>query len=250
MRPATSRFLLAGLILSAASPARPAEAPWTSLLPTKLAAIAKRLVDTGKCPCRCGNYLPGSTQAPTCFGCSVGKAEVSRIVEGLAAGQSRGDVLLEVGEPLLISVFADYADPGLRETWERVVRIAAQRGLHRVVLRTPARTDGARRAVALAEFARDHGRFFEMQRILIDHDGPWDPPSLSGLVERIGLSSGDAERYLGTADVGRQIHKDRQHAELDGIHLFPTIVIQNEIVADSEAAIRRGIQRALLDDSM
>jgi hypothetical protein len=232
------------------STVQPAGDPWTSLLPDSLAAVAKRFIDTGKCPCRCGNYLPGSTRARACFGCSVGKAEVSRVVEGLAAGVSRGEVLLALGEPVLINVFADYTDAGLGGTWRRIERIAAENGLHRIVLRTPARTEEARLAVAVCEFARTRGRFFEMQRVLIDHAGPWDARSLAALVERVDLSPRAAARYLTTADVAAQVNKDNQHAALDGITSFPAVEIENQVVENSDDAVRRAIRRVLHEDRM
>ncbi|MEE9269440.1 MAG: hypothetical protein V3V49_04180 [Candidatus Krumholzibacteria bacterium] len=250
MRSAPIRLLAIGLLLSVASPVQPGGNQWTSLLPDSLAAVATRFIDQGKCPCRCGNYLPGSTRAPTCFGCSVGKAEVSRVAEGLAAGIPRGDVLLVLSEPVLINVFADYADAGLRETWQRVARIAAENGLHRIVLRTPARTEAARRAVAIGEFARTRGRFFDMQRVLIDHDGPWDVRTLVALVERVGLSPRAAKRYVKAADVSAQVNKDRQHAALAGIASYPTVEIENTIVENSDDALRRKIRRVLYEDSM
>ena len=242
-------LLLAGLVLAAVPSVAAAEDPWARL-PDSLAVVAKRLIDDGKCPCRCGNYLPGSSRAQACFGCSVGKAEVSRLIHTLAAGESSGNALLVLGEPVLINVFADYTDLGLRAMWRLVHRVAAENDLHRIVLRTPARTEPARWAVALVEFARTRGLFFEMQRFVINYDGPWNPKALSALAERAGLPRAAARRYLKTADVGPQIAKDRQHAAIEGIEAFPVIVINNQVVENSARSVREAIRRVLLDDSL
>ena len=75
--------------------------------------FAAKIISDHLCPCGCGNFLPGSSKARTCFGCSVGKAEVARLDEGLAADRSRVDLLLELQESVIIDVFADYSDHGL-----------------------------------------------------------------------------------------------------------------------------------------
>ena len=105
-------------------------------------------------------------------------------------------------------------------------------------------------AVALVEFARTRGLFFEMQRFVINYDGPWNPKALSALAERAGLPRAAARRYLKTADVGPQIAKDRQHAAIEGIEAFPVIVINNQVVENSARSVREAIRRVLLDDSL
>ena len=80
-------------------------------LSAKDSAFVRNTVNTTLCPCGCGNYLPGSINKPVCFGCSVGKAEIARMEEGLATGHSRGEMLMQIRESIIIDVFADYSDP-------------------------------------------------------------------------------------------------------------------------------------------
>ena len=144
----------------------------------------ERLAAGAFCVCGCGTHLPGSRHAPTCFGCSVGKADLAFIRESLASGRTPQEIMLELTDPILVEVFADYDDAGLPAIWELAQRVATELNHHRVVLRTRARTASAQRAVALAECSRLDGFFASMQRILIHHGGPWDEDTLLRLAER------------------------------------------------------------------
>lgn len=221
-----------------------------SALTAKDSAFVKNTINTSLCPCGCGNNLPGSDSSPVCFGCSVGKAEIARLEEGLATGHSRAELLIRSQEQIIIDVFSDYSDSKLSATWDRALRAAAETGQHRVVLRTPGRTEIARRAVAAAECARLQGRFAEMQRALIDHRGPWDVAALADMAERIGMDRGRVMTCIMSVDIHPQILKDREHAANRSIHRYPTITINREKVIDQEAAMRRVIRRLLSDDSL
>ena len=74
---------------------------------------AGQLIAAGDCRCGCGNALPGSPREPACFGCSVGRAEVSFIEESLARGMAPREVLLALQQPVLVEVFGNYTDPEL-----------------------------------------------------------------------------------------------------------------------------------------
>ena len=96
----------------------------------------ERLAAGAFCVCGCGNHLPGSSHAPVCFGCSVGKADLAFIREALAAGRTPEQILLELADPILVEVFADYDDERLPAIWERARRVTGELGHHRVVLRS------------------------------------------------------------------------------------------------------------------
>ena len=115
----------------------------------------------------------------SCFGCSVGKAEVTFIRESLASGRSLSEILIALRELVLVEVFADYTDPRLSEIWQRARRVARDLGQHRVVLRAPGFGENARRALAMAECARGSGQFTRVQSALIAHPGPWDEASVT-----------------------------------------------------------------------
>lgn len=217
----------------------------------KVASDVGKLAAGAYCACSCGNHLPGSHHAPTCFGCSVGKADLAFIRESLATGRPRREILLELTDPILVEVFADYDDARLPALWERAQRVATELHHRRVVLRTPARTGHAQRAVALAECARLDGFFTSMQRSLIHHDGPWDQDSLLRLAERESNRS-EAKRStealrscLASVNVKPQIDKDRDHAKQRGIGDVPAIFVNQKRVDNSEPALRRAIQEAL-----
>jgi 2-hydroxychromene-2-carboxylate isomerase len=212
--------------------------------------VAREIMAGRHCPCGCGRYLPGSASQPACFGCSVGKSDVTRILEGLAAGRERIDIAFELGQPVLVDVFADYTDDKLPDTWERASRVARSFNQHRVVLRTPGDTRAAQRAVRLAECARVHGRFTVVQRALIRHEGPWDVETLADIASGYGLDADEVRRCLRDLDVTAQLGKDREHAELRGIRSFPAVSVNGEFVADSEDALRRLIETILRDGSI
>ncbi len=218
------------------------------------AAEVERLVAGAFCACGCGNHLPGSPHAPACFGCSVGVADLAFIRESLAAGRAPREILLALADPILVEVFADYGDEQLAATWERAQRVAGELHHHRVVLRTQARSVGARRAVALAECARLGGAFASMQRALIHYGGPWDEDSLLRLAERVEArtaSTLDSMRScLGAVNVEPQIDKDRNHASARGVGDELAVFVNREPVEDTDAALRRAIESALLAGSV
>ncbi len=209
------------------------------------AAKVERLVAGAFCACGCGNHLPGSPHAPVCFGCSVGRADLAFIQQELASGRTPTEILLELADPVLVEIFADYDDERLAEIWERARRVAGELHNHRVVLRTQARSAGARRAVALAECARLEGSFASMQRALIRHGGPWDEDSLLRLAERKGLDLASMRSCLAAVDVQPQIDKDRDQAGERGIGDRPALFVNREPVDDSDAALHRAIQSAI-----
>ncbi len=210
----------------------------------------RRLVADQLCPCGCGNHLPGSTKGRACFGCSVGKAEVTFIREGLAAGREPAQILLDLQDPVLVEVFADYGDPTLPQTWERAKRAADAFDQHRVVLRAPVRSPAARRALALAECARAAGRFTPLQQALIRHPGPWDEDALVRIAVEQGLSGDRARGCLQRIDVTDQVAKDRGHAAERGIRSFPTVTVNRRVTSDTDAALRDAIRRVLLEESL
>lgn len=221
-----------------------------SALTAKDSAFVKRIINTTLCPCGCGNNLPGSVNSPVCFGCSVGKSEIARLEEGLATGHARAELMIQMQEVIIIDVFSDYSDPKLRDTWNRALRVAAETGQHRVVLRTPGRTEIARRAVAAAECARLQGRFAEMQRTLIDHRGPWDVATLADMAASIGMDRDEMMTCIMSVDIHPQIQKDRQHAINRSIQRYPTITINLEMVDHQEEVLLRTIRKLLSKGSL
>jgi hypothetical protein len=208
-------------------------------------AFMQRAVDNHDCPCGCGNQLPGSTGGRACFGCSVGKAEVSRLQEGLARGDSRTALLLAMESDVLVDVFADYSDRNLPRVWAMVRKAAEAAQIGRVVLRTPGRTRGDRRAVALVECARDQGMFSRMQERFVKHTGPWDDISLLRIAADEGLDTTLAFDCLQLKDVQQQVAKDRQHATQRNLHRFPAVSVDRTSVRASEAALREALREAV-----
>ena len=143
-----------------------------------------------------------------------------------------------------MEVFADYDDERLLAIWERARRVAGELDHHRVVLRTRARSLGARRAVALAECARLEGSFASMQRALIRYGGPWDENALLRLAEGEGLDPSFMRSCLADVDVGPQIDKDRVHAGERGVGERPALFVNRKPSDDSEASLRRAIKSA------
>jgi hypothetical protein len=212
----------------------------------RAAPAARELIAAGRCHCGCGNTLPGSSHAPECFGCSVGRAEVSFIAESLERGVAPREILLALQQPVLVEVFGNYTDPDLPRVWSRARHAAAQESHHRVVLRAPAHRKGERRAVRFAECAREVGRFGAVRDALIEHAGPWDRETLFALAEREGLPRPVAEACLERLDVRRQLERDREHAKLRGISSLPAVAVDRERVPDDPAALRAALRRALV----
>jgi len=247
----TVRLGLSLLALSlVSSAARPGEAPGDAASPRSQEETLRRLVANQFCPCGCGSQLPGSTKSPACFGCSVGKAEVTFIRESLAAGRAPGQILLDLQDPVLIEVFADYGDPALPKTWERAKRAADAFDQHRVVLRPPVRSPAARRALALSECARAAGRFTPVQQALIRHPGPWDEHALVRIAVEQGLSGDRTRSCLQRIDLTGQVAKDRDHASERSISSFPTVTVNRSVSSDTDSALRDAIRRVLLEESL
>ncbi len=212
--------------------------------------IARDLIAQGRCHCGCGRSLPNSPGRPACFGCSVGKAEITYILESLAAGRSANQILLDLQEPVLVEVFADYTDPELPETWQRARRAADEAHQHRVVLRTPGLSAEGRRALELAECGRERGQFSQLQAALIEHRAPWDDATLLELAGQAGLSPGALRACLERIDVEAQLAKDREHVSLRNIEAFPALCVNRKLVPNTGSALRAAIRRALLEGSI
>ena len=206
------------------------------------------IINDRKCPCQCGNYLPGSKKQPACFGCSVGKGDVSRVLEGLEQGRTPVDLMFLLDEPVLVNVFADYTNHAVSAVWERAMRAAEANGMHRVVLRPTCRTENAHRAMTVAESARDQRKFTRMNDALIKHNGPWDTETLVALAEGIGLDGDAVRERMATIDINPMVRKNRQHADQRGIEEFPAVYVNRERVADSEQALTEAIREVLMSD--
>ncbi len=239
-----TRGLIAAVLVMGVAGFRAAEAN------DPIAAEVARLVAGASCRCGCGNHMPGGPHAPVCFGCSVGRADLAFIAEGLAAGRSAKEILLELADPILVEVFADYDDVRLPAIWARARRVTDALHHHRVVLRTQALSAGAQRAVALAECARQERSFAPLQRALIRHAGPWDEGSLLALAAREGLDLAAMRSCLAAVDVRAQIEKDRDHARERGVANRPALFVNGKPVDDSDAALRRAILSAIRADSV
>lgn len=214
---------------------------------------AEQLITKGACPCGCGSALPGSGRATSCFGCSVGKAEVTFIRESLASGRPLAEILIALRERVLVEVFADYTEPGLSLVWQRVRRVADELGQHRVVLRTPGFSTDARRTLAIAECARGTGSFTRLQSALIAHTGPWDEASVLTLALAVMPKAWtlDSLRHCAAnADLSAQIERDRSHAKERGIRAFPAVSVNREPIPSSAESMRRAIRAAVREGSI
>lgn len=207
-----------------------------------------QLIDDTLCPCQCGNFLPGSSRSPACFGCSVGKAMVSRILEASAKGRPLSEILLNSTDPVLVDIFADYTDPRLQKIWQDATRAAEESGgTVVVVVRTPAHTPASRRVLQLLDCARASGRFDAVHTALIHHRGDFGRETLIRLGAKQGLDTQALESCMARPDsLDTQIEKDRQHAEERGLRLFPAVTVDRRPVPADYSSIRRAIQKALL----
>lgn len=209
-------------------------------------AIAQSILSERYCPCGCGNFLPGSPNSPACFGCSVGKAEVSRVRERLAAGRIPEDIIKELNERVLVDVFSDYTEDGLPEIWDRAKRVSSEYDQHRVVLRPLGATEDARRAIKLVECARAEGMFNIIHEALIKHPGPWDEATLIELATKQELAGDKIAECLKRVDIAAQMAKDRQHAQLLNTKNFPAVSINRKLSAPGVEALRKSIRKALI----
>jgi len=212
--------------------------------------LAIEILSNRKCPCQCGNYLPGSSNLPACFGCSVGKAEISYVLDDINSGAKIIEIMMSLNSPIIIDIFADYTNPNISKVWKLAKAVSNELHQRRVVLRTPGLTRGAQRAIIIAEYARFRGKFSIIQEALINHNGPWDWRTLINLVGQYDHIPKRIIEYIGSIEIEQQIAKDQQHAIERGIELFPTITINNIIVPDTEIAIRQAIEKILLEHSI
>lgn len=212
--------------------------------------IAREIIEDRLCPCGCERFLPGSSRQDVCFGCSVGKAEVSRIVEGLAAGRTADEITKQLVEPVLVDVFSDYTDSQLWAVWKRAKRLAGEYNQHRVVLRPLGFTSEARRAIKLVECARVNGIFFKMQEVMIEHNGPWDERTLIDLGIKYGMNGKELSDCLGQMNVDAQIAKDRQHAQMLKIKRTPAVSVNRKLPLSTDEEIRRAIRRVIMEETI
>lgn len=212
--------------------------------------IVQEIIQDHLCPCGCGRFLPGSVHQPACFGCSVGKAEVSRIIESLSAGQTAEEITNELNEPVLVDVFSDYTDEQLPEIWKKVKRLANEHKQHRVVLRALGLTDEARRAIKLIECARAKGMFSKMQGVLIEHIGPWDERTLIDLGIEHGMNEEDLADCMRQVDVTAQISKDREHADLLKVETIPAVSVNRKPSLSTDEDLRKAILKVIIEKSI
>ncbi len=216
----------------------------------EIVKMAEEILAGRHCPCQCGRYLPGSSLPPACFGCSVGKAEITYVLESLEAGKKPTEIIMDLSSPVIIDVFADYTNGNISKVWKLAKRVSSELHKIRVVLRTPGSTAEARRAIKLAECARLIGHCSVIQEALINHQGPWDWDTLIKLTEHHGMDSKKIRACVDGINIDAQINKDQQHAEERGIRTYPTITINRHITANSEQAIRNAIEKVLLEQSI
>ncbi len=223
-------------------------------------AVAERLIAKGTCPCGCGSQLPSSGHAGACFGCSVGKAEVTFIRESLASGRPLSEILIALRELVLVEVFADYTDSTLPEVWQRTRAAADELSQHRVVLRAPGASAEGLRALAVAECTRGSGRFTSVQSALIAHVRPWDEASLVDLALAVIAAEAEASEGVWTrealrhcaanVDLSAQVERDRQHALERGMHSFPAVSVNRTRTPSTLESIGRAIRLALQQGSI
>ena len=212
--------------------------------------MAEEILAGRHCPCQCGRYLPGSSLSPACFGCSVGKAEITYVLESLEAGKKPTEIIMDLSSPVIIDVFADYTNENISKVWKLAKRVSSELHKVRVVLRTPGLTAEARRAIKLAECARLIGHCSVIQEALFNHQGPWDWDTLINLTEHHGMDPEQIRACIDGINIDAQTTKDQQHAEERGIRTYPTITINRHITANSEQAIRKAIEKVLLEQSI
>ncbi len=251
----TSMFLLAtifipGTFLVSRSFSQELETETIKIDQEEITKMADAVLTNRHCPCQCGNYLPSSRKSSACFGCSVGKAEITYVLESLKAGMKPREIIMDLNSPVLIEIFADYTDKSVLKVWQRIKKVAVELHQTRVVLRTPGLTVEARRAIRLAECARLNGKFTIIQDILIKHQGPWDRHTLIILVTKYGQNQKQIQACIDEINIDAQIAKDQQHAEERGIVVYPTITINRQVTPNTERSIRQTIERIILEGSI
>ena len=215
----------------------------------ELARRTRTIIEGAFCTCGCGSHLPSDAE-DACFGCSVGKSDVSFVRRSLREGRSAREIMLALGEPVTISLFGDYDDPGLSELWQLATRVANEFDQHRVVVRTPARSASALLALKVVECAREVDRFAPVRDAMIQHEGPWDEHSLLALGVAKGLDARDLAACLPAAAVRGQIEKDTLHARLAKIRRFPALSVNGEAVWGGEAGLREAVHAAIREGSI
>ncbi|MFQ5965548.1 MAG: DsbA family protein [Candidatus Scalinduaceae bacterium] len=243
-------ILIIGTLAVSQSFNQECEAESTKIDKEEINKMAEEILAGRHCPCQCGRYLPGSSLSPACFGCSVGKAEITYVLESLEAGRKATEIIMDLSSPVIIDVFADYTNGNISKVWKLVKRVSSELHKVRVVLRTPGLTVEARRAIKLAECARLSGNCSVVQESLINHQGPWDWDTLIKFMEHHGQDPEQIRACVDGIDIDAQITKDQQHAEERGIRTYPTITINRQITANSEQAIRKAIEKVLLEQSI
>ncbi len=211
---------------------------------------ADEILANRKCPCQCNNYLPGSSNLPACFGCSVGKAEISYVLESLESGKKTSEIMMNLNSPIIIDIFADYTNVNISKVWKLAKTVSYDLHQRRVVLRPLGLTKEAQRAIKIAEYARFSGNFSIIQEALINHNGPWDWRTLINLVAQYDQIPEQINVYINNIKIEQQIAKDQQHANERGIVSYPTITINNIIVPDTDTAIRQTIEKIMLEHSI
>ncbi len=206
---------------------------------------ANKILADRHCPCQCGNYLPGSPILPACFGCSVGKTEITYVLESLEVGNEVKDIIMDLSSPVIVNVFSDYTNEHLAGIWKLAKGVSEELHQKRVVLRAPGLLLDAQRAIRVAECARLGESFSMVQEALINHQGPWDLNTLFQLTEQFGLESEQTRSCVDRIDIDQQTAKDRQHAREHGINVLPTITVNSMKVPSTEQAIRKAIEKVL-----
>ena len=242
-------FVLAGFLLVLLAASVQVSGSPGPTQPSADEARTQAIISSHFCPCQCGSYLPESDNSPACFGCSVGKAEVTFIRESIAKGRPVGEVLLALRETVLVEVFADYNDPRLPEAWALAQAAAGTYQQHRVVLRTPVADGDAMRAVEFAECGRNTGLFSAWQGSLIEHTGAWDFNSLLELATAEGLDGDAVRACLSRIDIAPQVGRDRAHARERELVRFPAVTVNRERVPIRDDALRKAIREIIRDAS-
>jgi protein-disulfide isomerase len=217
--------------------------------PQELERRTRTIVAGAFCTCGCGSSLPGD-EPGACFGCSVGKSELSFVRSSLLAGQSAGEIMLALAEPVTVSVYGDYDDPGLAAVWRQSKRVADEFEQHRVVMRTPARSPIALFAVKVVECAREQDRFEPVRDAMIEYEGPWQEPRLRAIARDHGVDEQGLDACLPDVDVRGQVEKDTLHARRARITRFPAVVVNGEAIRGGEAVLRAAVDAIVREGSI
>ncbi|MFQ5963982.1 MAG: hypothetical protein ACE5KZ_06840 [Candidatus Scalinduaceae bacterium] len=133
----TTIVFILGVLLVSESVSQKSNTETTKTDLKEITVTANKILDNRRCPCQCGRYLPGSSKSPACFGCSVGKAEITYVLESLKAGRKPHEIILDLNSPVIIDVFADYTNKNISNVWKLVKIVSKDLHQERIVLRTP-----------------------------------------------------------------------------------------------------------------